>query len=82
MEGVVNDAAPSTIHKSNRELEHDILDVLCGKFMGLSPFEVLHTDLSDVLNLYVNCVIKDYKENNKTNNRGDEWVTSKNASWH
>lgn len=51
--------------------------------MGLSPFEVLHTDLEDVLDLYVNCVIKDSKEN-KTNNRGnqDEWVTSKNASWH
>ena len=52
--------------------------------MGLSPFEVLHTDLSDVLDLYVNCVIKDSKENKEKNNGGnhDEWVTSKNASWH
>ena len=52
--------------------------------MGLSPFEVLHADLEDVLDLYVNTVIKDSKENKETNNRGehDEWVTSKNASWH
>ena len=53
--------------------------------MGLSPFEVLHTDLNDVLNLYVNCVIKDSKENkekNKTKDRGDEWVTSTTANWH
>ena len=75
-----NNAAPS-INKTNKEIEHDILDVLCGKFMGLSPFEVLHTDLSDVLDLYVNCVIKDSKE--KTNTKeGDVWVTSQNANWH
>ena len=57
--------------------------MLCGKFMGLSPFEVLHTDLNDVLDLYVNCVIKDSKENkNKTNDRGDQWLTSNTANWH
>lgn len=51
--------------------------------MGLSPFEVLTTDLSDVLDLYVNCIIHDNKENpTRTNKEGDQWVTSKTANWH
>lgn len=74
-----NSAAPS-INKTNKELEFDILSVLCDKFMGLSPFEVLNTNLEDVLDLYVNCVIHESK--NKTNKEGDQWLTSNNASWH
>ena len=52
--------------------------------MGLSPFEVLHTDLADVLDLYVKCVIKDSKENENKPNGGDhdQWQTSKTANWH
>ena len=52
--------------------------------MGLSPFEVLNTDLSEVLDLYVNCVIHDNKEknNNNKNTGGEQWVTSANATWH
>ena len=49
--------------------------------MGLSPFEVLTTDLSDVLDLYVNCIIHENKENPKKQ-EGDQWVTSKTANWH
>lgn len=49
--------------------------------MGLSPLDVLNADLSDVFDLYVNCIIHDRK-NKKTNNEGDVWVTSKTANWH
>ena len=48
--------------------------------MGLSPLEVLNADLSDVLELYVNCIIHDNKK--KNNKEGDVWVTSQNATWH
>lgn len=48
--------------------------------MGLSPLDVLNADLSDVFDLYVNCIIHDSK--NKTNKEGDVWVTSKTANWH
>ena len=47
--------------------------------MGLSPFEVLNTDFAEVMNMYVDCVIHDYKEKN---GQGDVWVTSKTANWH
>lgn len=48
--------------------------------MGLSPFEVMNNDLKDVYDLYVDVVIHDYKNKNKS--EPIEWVTSKNASWH
>ena len=63
-------------------IEFEILDVLCNKYMGLSPLEVLNADLSDVLELYVNCIIHDTKEKKKNNKEGDVWVTSQNANWH
>ena len=51
--------------------------------MSLSPLEVLNADLSDVYDLYVNCII--YNDNDKDKgqtNKEVEWVTSKNATWH
>lgn len=48
--------------------------------MGLSPFEVINADLEDVFNLYVDCIIHARRE--KGQNSNDEWVTSKNATWH
>lgn len=76
-----NNATPS-INKSNREYNFDIVDTLCGKFMGLSPFEVLNMDFSEVMSLYVDCIIHDYKEKNGNKEQGDVWVTSENATWH
>ena len=49
--------------------------------MGLSPFEVLTTDLEKVFNLYVDCIIHDKKEKSKGEDK-DIWVTSHNANWH
>jgi len=75
------DAPPKK--RSSRESYHDIIDGLCGRYMGLSPIEVMNTDFEDVYNLYVDVVIKDYKEKNKTGDQsGAVWVTSKTATWH
>ena len=48
--------------------------------MGLSPFEVMNSDLRDVYSLYVDVIIHDYKSKNK--GEPIKWVTSKNASWN
>ena len=50
--------------------------------MGLSPFEVLNTDFSEVMSLYVDTIIHDYKEKNGNKEQGDVWVTSETATWH
>ena len=57
-----------------------ILDVLTKRFNGLSPFEILRTPTSEVLDLYVDTILNDFKEKQKNNN--NVWVTSKNATWH
>jgi len=49
--------------------------------MGLSPFEVMNSDLKDVYDLYVDVIIHDYKSKNKTS-EPINWVTSKTATWH
>lgn len=79
--GVVNKDAAPTENKTSREIEFDILNKLCNRFMSLSPLEVINADLEDILYLYVNCIIYDQK-NNKQTNKEVEWVTSKNATWH
>ena len=48
--------------------------------MALSPLEVLNADMQAVFDIYVNCIIHDKKE--KTKDKNDVWVTSKNATWH
>lgn len=65
--------------KSVREGFYDVVDALCGRFQGLSPFDVLNADVGDVYDLYVDVVIHDYKEKQKPQG---VWVTSKDASWH
>lgn len=79
MGGVENDAAPS-INKTTREIYYDIVNILCNKFIGMSPLEVLTADLELVFNLYTDAIISDYKR--KQPNEGDVWVTSKTATWH
>ena len=53
--------------------------------MALSPFEVLNTPTQEVYDLYVDAIIHDHKQK-KTNGtktqQQDEWITSKNATWH
>lgn len=74
------EAPPIQATRSVREGFYDIIDALCGRFMGLSPFEVMNSDIKDVYSLYVDVIIHDYKSKNK--GEPIQWVTSKNASWH
>lgn len=75
-------ASPVVKTKSVREGFHEIVDALCGRFMGLSPFEVMNADLEDVYSLYVDVIIHDNKEKKTPTRSETEWVTSKTATWH
>ena len=71
--------APSVIQSANEGF-FEIITGLCRNFAGLSPFEILNSDLKDVYDLYVDTAIANYKKNKKSD--GAVWVTSKTASWH
>lgn len=50
--------------------------------MGLTPFEVNNALMSEVFDIYVNCIIHDKKNKQGTNKKEKvEWVTSQNATW-
>lgn len=59
-----------------------MIDALCNRFMALSPFEVLNTDMALVFDIYVNCIIHDKKTKGTSKQEGDQWVTSQTADWH
>lgn len=61
-----------------------IVDVLCQRFMGLSPFEVMNAPLDQTYDLYVYCVLNDSRKKTNGNNPKEkiEWVNSTNANWH
>lgn len=63
--------------KTINEAYYDIVETLCSRFVGLSPFEVINQELRDVYDLYVDIAIHDFK-----NKKKEGWVTSKTASWH
>ena len=69
------------IIKSIEESFFDLINCLCGRFIGLSPFEILNRPTREVYDLYTDVVIHDRKEK-QGNNEQDVWVTSKNATWH
>lgn len=56
----------------------EIIDYLCKRFNGISPFDILNRTTSEVFDLYVDCVLFDIKDNKEQ----DVWVTSANATWH
>jgi len=60
----------------------DVVDALCGRFQGLSPFEVMETDMAEVYDLYVSVIIHDFSEKKKGKPADGVWVTSQNATWH
>ena len=76
---MLNDTSPTTRISLN-EMFFTIIDVLTKRFNGLSPFEILNTPTSEVLELYVDTILNDFKEKNKS--KGNTWVTSSNATWH
>lgn len=58
-----------------------IVDVLCQRFMGLSPYEVMNAPLDQTYALWVYCILHDSKKKQKAN-ENVEWVNSTNATWH
>lgn len=74
--------SPRNITGSVSESFYDVVDALCGRFQGLSPFEVMDTDMAEVYELYVAVIIHDFKEKKKGKPEDGVWVTSKTATWH
>ena len=72
-----SDAPP--VNQSVRASFHAIVAYLCGAFVGLSPFEVMNTEIGDVYDLYVDALIYQHRKENKADG---VWVTSRTASWH
>ena len=79
--GVEVSSSPHSSNLKTSEILFDIVDTLCGRFMALSPIEVMNAPLEDVINLYVDCMLHKKREKNGKSSEG-EWVTSKTASWH
>ncbi len=65
-----------------REGFYSVVEYLTSHFNGLSPFEIMNTDLNDVYDLYVDVAIHNYKKNKKGDPNAGVWVTSKTATWH
>ena len=70
---------PPPTNKTINEIMFDMIDTLCKRFVGLTPFEVLNAPTKQVFELWVDMIIHD--SNNKDEEKC-EWVTSKNATWH
>lgn len=73
---------PPSSNKTIDEILFDMIDKLCERFMGLTPFEVLNSPTKQVFDLWVDVIIHDRNETGKQNEEKVEWVTSKNATWH
>jgi hypothetical protein len=78
--GVEVSSSPTSSNQTTGEILFGIVDSLCGRFMALSPFEVMNSPLEDVMDLYVDCILHEKKD--KKGKPSEEWVTSKTASWH
>lgn len=73
---------PPSSNKTIDEILFEMIDTLCGRFMGLTPFEVLNSPTKQVFELWVDVIINDQNKNSKQKEERVEWVTSKNATWH
>lgn len=73
---------PPSSNKTIDEILFEMIDTLCGRFMGLTPFEVLNSPTKQVFELWVDVIINDQNKNGKQKEEQIEWVTSKNATWH
>ena len=73
---------PPSSNKTIDEILFDMVDTLCGRFMGLTPFDVLNSPTKQVFDIWVDVIIHDQNNKDKQNEEKIEWVTSKNATWH
>lgn len=74
----MDDATPT--NKTAGEHIFSIVTALCSKFKALTPFELYERTYEEVVELYTDLIIHDYKQ--KHGNSNDVWVTSKTATWH
>lgn len=65
---------PST---SVDDVYFEILEMLCQRFVSLSPLDILNADMEQIFDLYVTCAIYDHKKKKR-----ESWVTSKTAAWY
>jgi hypothetical protein len=79
--GVEASSSPTSSNLTTSEILFDIVDTLCGRFMGMTPFEVMNAPLEDVMDLYADSVLHEKRKKKGKSSEG-EWVTSKTASWH
>ena len=68
-------AAPS--NTSISDFYFEVLEMLCQRFMALSPLDILNADMEQVFDLYVSCAIYDTRKKKR-----ESWVTSKTATWY
>jgi hypothetical protein len=73
---------PPPSNKTLDEILFGMIDKLCGRFIGLTPFEVLNSPTKQVFDLWIDIIIHDNNNNKDKQNEQVEWVTSKNATWH
>lgn len=78
--GVEVSSSPTSSKLTTSEILFDIMDTLCGRFVGMTPFEVMNAPLEDVMDLYVDSILHENRK--KKGKPSEEWVTSKTASWH
>jgi hypothetical protein len=55
--GVEVSSSPTSSNLTTSEILFDIVDSLCGRFMGMTPFEVMNAPLEDVMDLYVDSIL-------------------------
>lgn len=73
---------PPPSNKTIDEIFFEMIETLCGRFIGLTPFEVLNSPTKQVFELWVDVILHDQNKNGKQKEEQIEWVTSKNATWH
>jgi hypothetical protein len=79
---------PPPTNQTIDEIFFGIIDTLCRRYQGLTPFVVLNTPTNEVLNVWTDMILYDRNNKDQDEQNGKqkadriEWVTSKNATWH
>lgn len=73
---------PPPSNQTIDEILFSMINTLCERFIGLTPFEVLNSPTKQVFDLWIDVIIHDQNSKGKQKEEKIEWVTSKNATWH
>lgn len=81
-----NAAPPDNRKITYRETFYSIIETLTAKFTGLSPFDLLNANTSEVLELWTDTIINSKKDRKHTTAGAqittEETVYSWNSSWY